>query len=151
MKKFYVPTILKSKPTGKVGKHGNIYQNTVEYTQFKRESLHYLKDQKPEKIITHCEGIAIFGYLEHKGRAKDSGQLQGAIYDILTTAKIWKDDNLRVFNRSISEFRVNQFVQGYVVYICETTEDWITILYTYDCFVRDSLEQLELCVFPGII
>lgn len=128
MREFIVPTILKSKPTGNISKSGKIYQNTVEYTQFKRESLVFLNRQKPDKMIEKCYGILIIGFLMHRGRAKDLGQLSGAIYDILTTAKIWKDDNLRVFSCSLNYYYTSKYTQGYIVRIAENEIDWYHFL-----------------------
>lgn len=133
MYNFVVPTILKSKPTGNVGKGGNLYQNTAEYTQFKRESIYHLKHQKEDYNLSDplksCKGLAIIGFLKKpKGRAKDLGQLSGAIYDILTTAKIWKDDNLRVFDRSVSYYFWDEYIQGYHLRICQNEADWRSIM-----------------------
>lgn len=128
-----VPVTIKSKPTGHIGRGKNLYQNSAEYVQFKRQSLKYLSQQKVSVTLTKIAGIVICGFVEKpRTRSKDTGQMQGAIYDILVTAKILKDDNMRVFPRSLNYFFFDNMVQGYWIRLCKTKKEWNDSLFTTD-------------------
>jgi Holliday junction resolvase RusA-like endonuclease len=129
MKEFFIPVLPASKPTGNVGSGGNLYQNTATYTKFKIESLKCFKEYEPYETLQKCDGILIVGFLPKlRCRPKDLGQLNGAIYDILTTAKVWRDDNLGIVSCNLAYYFYDLEVQGYYVALAEKPSEWDTML-----------------------
>lgn len=112
-----------------MGSAGNIYQNTADYQRFKIESLKEFERYKPYETIQKCHGILIVGFLPKlRSRPKDLGQLNGAIYDILSTVKAWRDDNIGVIDCNLSYYFYDLEIQGYYTALAEHPSEWDTML-----------------------
>lgn len=124
MLEFFIPVLPASKPTGNIGRSGKIYQNSEKYLRFKRESLKHFSEYD-YTLKDSCHGILIVGFLAPtKKRSQDLGQISGAIYDILVTAKVIQDDRLTNFSRSLSYYFRNPDKQGYYVGLAESSDEW---------------------------
>lgn len=130
MIEFTLDLLPESKPTGNLGRSGNLYQATAVYQRYNREFVKQIALQKTlNKPLKKVAGLLLVFFIKTpRSRPKDTGQLAGAAYDALVKSEVISDDKCTNFDSALTYVFFDDLYQGIVIQIAENDSDWCSCL-----------------------
>lgn len=134
IQKLYLPLKPKSKPRGKIGKHGNIYHQSADYSEYQRTFNEHIKSCSFSLMMSEADLHSVlidFHLVVKRGGKNDVDNLAGSVLDALVKYGVISDDNHTIVKRLYSQATVKPDNPAILIYFVGSKREMLHTLDKY--------------------